>query len=181
MADVKASGLHCTQCHAECTADDRFCRSCGTYLREDAQAIDAYLTKIVPERIDAALAIRFRDQKIVEVETAQKLAERAMGWLKLVGFFVGIPILVGGAVLSFLGIKTYSDLELASQKATKLESLVSTAEKQFGGVQKRVDELDVALKDARSRIDEQIAQISTRQQSLQAQVDLPLSFSSTED
>jgi hypothetical protein len=175
MADVmedvtEASGPHCPQCHAACTAADRFCRSCGTYLREDAQAIDAYLAKVVPERIDAALAVRFRDQKIVEVETAEKLAARAMGWLKVVGFFVGLPILVCSAVLSFLGIKTFSDLEVASQKASNLDALVSNAEKQFGGVQKRVDELDGTLKEVRSRIDQQIAEINTEQQRLQAQV-----------
>jgi hypothetical protein len=121
MTDVvengaKASGPKCPQCHAGCRVDDRFCRNCGTYLREDAQAIDAYLAKVVPERIDAALAARFRDQKIVEVETAEKLAERAMGWLKLAGFFVGIPLLACGAVLSFLGIKTFSDLETACRR-----------------------------------------------------------------
>jgi hypothetical protein len=175
MADVvedsiEASRPECPQCHVVCTADDRFCRSCGTYLREDAQVIDAYLAKVVPERIDAALSVRFRDQKIVEVETAEKLAERAMGWLKLTGFFVGIPILVCGAALSFLGIKTYFDLETASQKASKLEALVSNAEKQFGGVQKRVEELDVSLKEAQSRINEKIGQINTEQQKLQAQV-----------
>src|ERR1700738_541227 len=134
MADVKASSPQCPQCHSACTADDRFCRSCGTYLRDDARAIDAYLAKAVPERIDAALAVRFRDQKVVEVETAEKLAERAMGWLKVVGFFVGIPILVCSALLSFLGIKTFSALEVASQKASNLDALVSNAEKQFGGV-----------------------------------------------
>ena len=80
MADVvqdvgKAGGPHCPQCEASCAPGDRFCRSCGTDLREDAQVIDAYLTKVVPQRIDAALAVRFRDQKIVEVETAEKLAE----------------------------------------------------------------------------------------------------------
>jgi hypothetical protein len=175
MADVmedviKPTGPQCPQCHAACTADDHFCRTCGAYLREDAKAIDAYLARVVPERIDAALAVRFRDQKVVEVETAEKLAERAMGWLKVVGFFVGIPILVCSAVLSFLGIKTFSDLELASQKASNLDALVSNAEKQFGGVQKRVDELDGTLKEARSRIDQQIAEINTEQQRLQAQV-----------
>ncbi len=171
MADIiedgsKASAPQCPQCHAACAADDHFCRSCGTYLREDAQAIDVYLAKVVPERIDAALAVRFRDQKIIEVETAEKLAERAMGWLKLAGFFIGIPILVCSAALSFLGIRTYWDLESASQKASKLEALVSTAEKQFGGVQKRVDELDIALKDTRSRIDQQQAQITNIQERL---------------
>src|SRR5215470_7897514 len=111
--DIKTRGLQCPQCNTGCAADDRFCRNCGAYLRDDAKAIDAYLAKVVPERIDAALAVRFRAQKIVEVETAEKLAERAMGWLKTAGFLVGIPILVCGAALSFLGIKTYSDLESA--------------------------------------------------------------------
>jgi hypothetical protein len=78
--------------------------------------------------------------------------------------------LVCGAVLSFLGIKTYSSLEEASQKASRLETLVATAEKQFGGLPKRVEELDALLKDAQSRVDEQIKKIDTQQQKLQAQV-----------
>ena len=165
-----SAGPQCPQCHAAFAPEDRFCRSCGSYLRDDAKAIDAYLAKAVPERIDAALATRFKDQKIVEVETAEKLAERAMNWLKLAGFFIAIPLVVCGAVLSFLGIKTYSSLEEASQKATSLQTLVSNAEKQFGGLPKRMEELDAQAKSAKSQLDEQIKQIDARQKTLQAQV-----------
>ena len=152
------------------SAGDRFCRNCGLELRDDAGAIETYLAKVVPERIDAALKARFKDQKIVEVETAEKIAERAIGWLKTLGYLVGIPAVLFGAFLSFMGIKTYSDFEKASQKAAQFETLVAGAEKQFAGVQKRVEGVDAALAEAKTRIDIQLAQLDKQQQSLQAQV-----------
>jgi hypothetical protein len=167
---AKRDGQACPRCQAAHQACDRFCRNCGLELRDDAGAIEAYLARILPERIDSALRSRFKDQKVVEVEVSEKVAERAMGWLKTLAFFLGIPALILGAILSFLGIKTYSDIEKASQKATEFERVVSGAEQKFEGVQKRVDSLDVTLKNAQARIDNQLAQLEGQQQSLQAQV-----------
>jgi hypothetical protein len=160
----------CPRCQAPYTPSDRFCRSCGLELRNDSQAIEAYLAKVVPGRIDDALKARLKDQKVVEIETAEKLAERAMGWLKTLAYFVGIPALVFGALLSFLGIKTYSDFDKASRKAEQFDKTVSGAEKNFGGVQKRVDGLDESLKAAETRITAQLAQLDEQQKSLQTQV-----------
>jgi hypothetical protein len=163
-------GEACPQCHALAESGDRFCRNCGHRLRDDELALEAQLARMLPAQIEAALANRFKDQKIVEMETAEKLAERAMGWLKLLGFFVGIPILLFGAALSFLGIKTYTGIESAMQKATRFEALVSNAEKQFGGVQKRVNDFDTTLANAQKQINEKIAQLGSEQQKLQTQV-----------
>lgn len=164
-------GLKCPRCQASCTPDDRFCRSCGLELRNDSGAIEAYLAKVVPERIDDALKARLKDQKVIEIETAEKLAERAMNWLKTLAFFIGIPLFVAGAALSALGIKTYSDFDKASQIAEKFNKTVSDAETKFGGVQKRVEGLDDSLKAAETRIAAQLARLDAQQQNLQSQVD----------
>jgi hypothetical protein len=163
-------GPKCPRCQAPYTPSDRFCRSCGLELRDDSQAIETYLAKVVPGRIDDALKARLKDQKVVEIETAEKLAERAMSWLKTLAYFIGIPALVFGTLLSFLGIKTYSDFDKASQKAEKFEKTVSGAEKQFGGVQKRVDVLGDSLKTTEAKFAEQLAQLAAQQQNLQTQV-----------
>jgi hypothetical protein len=164
-------GLTCPRCQASCTPSDRFCRSCGLELRNDSEAIEAYLAKVVPGRIDDALKGRLKDQKVIEIETAEKLAERAMSWLKTLAYFIGIPALVFGALLSFLGIKTYSDFDKASRKAEQFDKTVSGAQKNFGGVQKRVEGLDESLKAAETRIAAQLARLDEQQKNLQTQVD----------
>jgi hypothetical protein len=167
---VPASNTTCPQCHAHCNVGDRFCHSCGHQLVNDAASVEAQLARILPGQIDAALASRLREQKVVEVETAQLLAERAVSWLKLLGFFVGIPIVAGGIVLAFLGFKTYSDFQSYLERAARFEKVLTTAEQHSGEINKRVTELDAALTSAHKQIDQQLAQIGKQQKDLQAQV-----------
>ena len=165
-----AQGGSCPQCKTPFTASDRFCRNCGSQLRDDTQTIDIQLARVLPGRIDAAIKARFHEQKLVEIETAQQVAERAMGWLKTVGFFVGIPLLVCGIALSLFGIKTYSDLQTAAEKAAKLENVATGAEKQMEAAKKRIDDIDTSLKTAQARIESQLTQINSQQKRLQAEV-----------
>jgi predicted amidophosphoribosyltransferase len=87
MTSEKRDRLACTRCGTDVDRMDRFCRKCGLALRAEAGAIEAYLAQILPGRGDAALKDRFKEQKSVEVETAELLAERAMKWLRAFGFF----------------------------------------------------------------------------------------------
>jgi hypothetical protein len=84
---------------------------------------------MLPERIDAALKDRIREQKVVEVETAQLLAERAITWLKVFGFFLGIPVLLAVAIFSFVGVRTWSDLKSVAEQTTELQKNVSLSQK----------------------------------------------------
>src|SRR4051794_24875155 len=104
-------GHNCPQCGTALQAGDRFCRQCGLEQHSDTAAINALITRILPARIDAALRERLREQKVVEVETAELLAERATKWLKALGFFLGIPIVLVAAIFSFFGIKGWSELQ----------------------------------------------------------------------
>jgi hypothetical protein len=49
--------------------------------------------------------------KIVEIESMELISERAITWLKISGFFLGIPAVMVIAFLSFLGVKTYRNIE----------------------------------------------------------------------
>jgi ribosomal protein L40E len=162
--------VSCPRCQSASPVGDHFCRRCGYQLDDSSETIVAQVTRQIPDQIDTALVARFRDQKVVEVEIAQRLAERAMTWLKLVGFFAGIPLLVCGVALSLFGFKTYSDLQSAVQKAAVLEGIATGAEKQMEAAKKRVDQIDTALKTAQARIDEHLIQLDRQQQSLQMQV-----------
>lgn len=61
------------------------------------------------QQILADLEGRFKDQKVVEIETTQAIVARLFEWAKYLGFIMGIPIVLLGLVLGILGIRTYSD------------------------------------------------------------------------
>jgi hypothetical protein len=160
----------CPRCQNPRRANERFCYNCGLELREDAGEIEAYLSKILPTRVDAILKARLSEQKLVEVETAELLAERAMKWMKTIGYFVGIPLLAASVVLSFFGYKTYSDFEKASEKAAQFAKRIEEETARFEPAQQKIAALDKSVQEATQKVREQLAQIDASQKQLQGQV-----------
>ena len=64
----------------------------------------------------------YKEQKVVEIETAQAIASRLADWMKLLAFFIGIPIAALLLLLGFFGIKTYSDF---SNQVKSAEAAIS--------------------------------------------------------
>lgn len=59
--------------------------------------------------VSAAVASRLKDSKVVEVETAQAIAERLIGWAKTAAIVTGIPLALLAVVLTVLGISNWTD------------------------------------------------------------------------
>jgi hypothetical protein len=136
----------CLRCKTPNPDGQRYCGDCGATLSPDAVLTPADTS--LEERIRKILNDRYENQKLVEIETAQAIAQRLSDWAKLLAFFVGIPVALLLLVLGGLGIKSYNDfsglversqkdvaqrLENAQQRATKLQtegaSLASDYEK----------------------------------------------------
>jgi hypothetical protein len=164
---ARDEGSRCPRCGRPYDPDDLFCRECGLEVRGDAGAIEAYLSKITPLRVDAILKDRFRDQKVVEVETAELLADRAMKWMKTIGYFAGIPLLFAAAILSFFGYRTYSDFAKISEQTGALEKQVETAASLIKTDQERIASLTTSLNDAEGEVKQQLTRLSSNQTQLQ--------------
>jgi hypothetical protein len=82
-------------------------------------------------QITRSVDAKLKDSRVIEVETAQAIADRLLGWGKLFTLAVGVPLTLGAIVLSFLGYHTYSDftttVSSAEQKA--LEQINGAAAK----------------------------------------------------
>lgn len=59
--------------------------------------------------VSAAVASRLKDSKVVEVETAQAIAERLIGWAKTAAIVTAIPLALLAIVLTVLGISNWTD------------------------------------------------------------------------
>jgi hypothetical protein len=109
--------VECARCKAPNPDGNRFCGDCGAPLEPaiaDAKGVpDIQLRGQVAEIIKE----HYKDQKIVEIETAQAIASRLLDWAKLLGFFVGIPVAVLLLILGVLGISKYSDFSDKIDKA----------------------------------------------------------------
>jgi hypothetical protein len=87
-------------------------------------------------RVAEAIAGRIKDAKVVEVETAQAIAERLLNWAKSAAIVTGVPVAVLAVVLTVLGISNWVDLKNRIAAGTKevelqLEAARKSA-KEFG-------------------------------------------------
>jgi hypothetical protein len=121
--------------------------------------------------IAEAVAARVKDAKVVEIETAQAIAERLFGWAKSAALVTGIPLGLLVVVLGVLGISSWTDftkrvadgkseveLHLSNAKkaaedvgaeAAALKTQYADLKKQFGDV----SALAVDVKELSSKVD----------------------------
>jgi len=124
---------------------------------------ETYLAQILPDRVDALLEKRFKEQKIIEIETTELISEKAIKCLKIFGFFLGIPVALMISIISFVGVKTYRNIEDAAVRATALENALSGPETQLAEIKRRINQLESDLK---SRITELAKDQETTQQTI---------------
>src|SRR5882724_6990882 len=121
--------MTCPQCNSPSAEGKKYCADCGTPLDPQAKHLETF----VKTQVEESIKERFKDQKLVDIETSQAIAERFHGWAKLFGFFVALPVAIVLIVLSFLGIQKYSDFKnmiggIEQQVKPKIEQAKSDAE-----------------------------------------------------
>jgi len=100
-------------------------------LGPEREALQRLLEDELPQKIRSILKEQFADQKAIEIETTELIAERALRWAKTFGFFVGIPISLLVIFLGFLGLKTWSDITTAQNTLSTALANLSTAQQQL--------------------------------------------------
>ena len=105
--------IECALCTTSNADNAKFCSECGNALDRTINLS----RELVRSQVREIIAERYKDQKVVEIETTQAIADRFLGWSKLLGFVAGIPIALLFLILSILGIKTYTDFSTQVDKA----------------------------------------------------------------
>ena len=92
----------CPNCGKQTPEEDAFCGKCG-------QLLTASLRELVQTELQNQLSAKYKDQKLVAVETAESIVERLEKWSKWLFFAMGIPTAILLAALATLGITSYRE------------------------------------------------------------------------
>lgn len=126
----------CYKCKSSNPSDKKFCGDCGASLDPTVGAINAYLDANLPERLDQAIRVRFRDQQVTEVALAANVAEKVTNWAKLFVILIGVPLTITGTYLTYLGINYQDSLKEAK---TEIDQAIKSNRHDVDELNKRLE------------------------------------------
>jgi Spy/CpxP family protein refolding chaperone len=84
------------------------------------------------QQIRSVLDEKYKDQKVVELETSEAIATKLLDWAKTFGIIVGVPLTILGALLGFFGIKSVSDIRTLADSGRKdISSSVASSKEEI--------------------------------------------------
>ncbi|MFZ0798730.1 MAG: hypothetical protein WCA13_12300 [Terriglobales bacterium] len=107
----------------------RFCCSCGQALGPASRAFPDGLDQTVSAKLDELLRTKYKDQKLIDIETTELVVTRVQNWAKLFAFFVAVPLFLILAAFGALGYRKYTDFadEISKMEDTQLNDLRTQA------------------------------------------------------
>jgi cell division septum initiation protein DivIVA len=120
--------MNCPNCSAEVSGGQLFCGRCGSKAK--AETVEDIQSQIesMRRRLDEIVQAKTIEQRFLEVDTTERVANRLMNWGKLFGFFVLIPISVLLLALSLLVGKELKDLhDVAETTRKSIEPILQAA------------------------------------------------------
>ena len=116
-SSASPASVECAACGLSSPPGKNFCADCGARLTPATESVN------LEARVKAMLDDRVKDQKIVELETAQAVVTRVIDWAKLFGWLVAVPLGLLAVTLAVWGISSFVDfrrlVEMLYQVAQK--------------------------------------------------------------
>jgi hypothetical protein len=178
------AAAQCSQCGATNLPAKNFCGDCGSRLAPIGGITST------EAQVLAILNARLKDQKLVELETAQAVLARITDWAKIFGWFVAIPLGLLAVTLGVWGISSFVDFrrlvesnrqqivqQIADAKATteRIKSEADALHDQFANVSAELGTLPSDVKQLTSkvqRIEERVGFVKTSALTPQLQAQL---------
>jgi hypothetical protein len=121
--------LVCANCRTENGEDARFCKKCGKRLGDEY--IDPDLEQRLYERIETRLTDKWISKDAVEKDMALNAATALSKWAKLFAIPLGVLLAFAGGILTFVGVKSTTDLASIEAQTTALKKTASDLEAQY--------------------------------------------------
>jgi uncharacterized membrane-anchored protein YhcB (DUF1043 family) len=171
-----AMAIECARCRAQSADGKKFCGECGNPLDATIPAFKDLASPALRDQVHEIIDQHYKDQKVVEIETTQAIANRLLDWAKLLAFFVGIPITVLLLILGVFGIKTYDDFSTQMDKAkadvAAAEIAATSSKSRTASIDSDYQKLSAKISDTRTALEEQVKTLCARVDVLGKRLDL---------
>ena len=118
-------------------------------------------------QLEEILAKKFKDQKVVELETASLIADRLMSWAKLFAAAIAVPLALILGFLTVIGISKYTDFtKMIDDAESKLKASVSQATTDADTLAKNVAALTKQQQQTDQRVQTLSSEVSTIKENL---------------
>jgi hypothetical protein len=138
----------CAVCQAANPDGKQFCGDCGARLPSGGFIVESDLQG----KIKAVLKQELKDQKVVEIEIAESIANRVIRWAKLFGFATAVPLALLVLVLGWFGITKTTDLRDIAKSAeatiTNIANDATDKQEKLKQLQPQIDAIEAAGKRA---------------------------------
>jgi hypothetical protein len=176
MAVAPTLVAKCPKCGGDAIPGKDFCPNCGALLAlaTSGASIDSYIRDRIAEQLDGS----YKDKRLVELETAEAVATRLVGWAKVFAFAVGIPVAVFLFILGLMGYNSIQDArKLTSEASEKIRPVVDDALKKAREAQTlstdnltRVTQLRESLKTTEATVQDQKLKVARETDQMNTQL-----------
>ncbi len=144
----------CPLCQTPLFHGQKFCVECGAPCDRDLGPLTERLRLAIRHEVDAVLRDRYRDQRYLELETADRVASRVATWGKWALGVAGVPLVVGSIALGLMGLRTSMSLRDASVVAARdVVPAVQQAREEVAGYRRETAQLERRLAALGVRVD----------------------------
>jgi hypothetical protein len=107
--------MQCTECKADSPEGKTYCGDCGALLGKT---------------LEETTKENFRDRQALEIGITEAVFEKLTKWVKWLGIFTAIPLGLLVAVLTLLGLRSYSDItKVMDVGKAEILAIVASAKK----------------------------------------------------
>lgn len=136
----------CPLCQTPLFHGQKFCIECGAPCDRDLGPLTERLRLAIRHEVDAVLRDRYRDQRYLELETADRVASRVATWGKWALGVAGVPLVIGSIALGLVGLRTSMSLRDASVVAARdVVPAVQQAREDVAGIRRETAQLERRL------------------------------------
>jgi F0F1-type ATP synthase membrane subunit b/b' len=165
ISEPAASQITCPKCQAVSAPVKKYCADCGASL-----TINADIRTLIDDQIQQIIDTKFKDQKLVELETTDAIIDRITSWAKRFAFWAGVPLALFIICLAILGVQKFGDfsskIDQAVAKITPIldQSIkqANEAEAKSGAAQKTAEAAQLKASEALASIDTIVEQTKTQ-------------------
>jgi hypothetical protein len=153
--------MKCPECAAENHDGKNFCSACGSLLTPQ-------LLPVVRAQVEEYVRQHFKDQKLVENETSEAVAEKVLKWAK---YYYAFPVAVLVVICALLGISDYSDFRKTVHQAKDQAVMeAGLANEQAKAAEKKAADANASIVGAMNKMNALAVRFSGREKTTEGQL-----------